>query len=91
VRSSHAWKAPIRCQARQAEFLALLKNPDPVQEVKARVIAYKDRVGQQLGNPATRQAELQRLFRVLGDRRQRFAGDNLFGSLVESGALLPMP
>jgi hypothetical protein len=75
----------------KAEFLALLKNPDPVQEVKARVIAYKDRVGQQLGNPATRQAELQRLFRVLGDRRQRFAGDNLFGSLVESGALLPMP
>src|SRR5262249_17852880 len=75
----------------KAEFLALLKNPDPVQEVRVRVVAYKDRIGQQFGNPATRQAELQRLFRVLGDHRQRFAGDKLFGSLVESGALLPMP
>lgn len=75
----------------KGEFLALLKNPDPVQEVTARVIAYKDRIGQQLGNPATRQAELQRLFRSLQERRRQFAGDDLFGSLVESPALLPMP
>jgi hypothetical protein len=75
----------------QAEFLVLLKNPDPVEEVKKRVIAYKDRIGQQLGNPATRQAELQRLFRSLQERRQRLVEDDLFGSLVESRALLPRP
>jgi hypothetical protein len=77
-----------------AEFLATLKATDPVAAVRLRVEKYKDRVAQRLGPNAdapTRTSELQRLFGVLIDRRKALIEDPLFGNLIESEALLPMP
>ena len=81
----------------EAEFLAILKTASPVQELKARVIAYRTREAAKLGDATTRQAELQRLFDLLIARRklvETFPDPNhfpMFGSLIESGALLPLP
>jgi hypothetical protein len=77
-----------------AEFLATLKATDPVAEVRLRVEKYKNRIEQRLGPNAdapTRVGELQRLFGVLIDRRKTLIEDPLFGNLIESEALLPMP
>jgi len=77
-----------------AQFLATLKATDPVAVVRSRVEQYKDRIEQRLGPNAdagTRTGELQRLFGVLIDRRKAMIEHPLFGNLIESEALLPMP
>jgi hypothetical protein len=73
-----------------AEFLDLLQKPSPVDEVRQRIIAYRDRVDQRLKDPATRQAELQRLFDLLVQRRTALIRHPMFGCLKESDALLPL-
>ncbi len=81
----------------EAEFLAVLKTPSPLQELKSRVAAYRNRLSQKLGDATTRQAELQRLLDLLIVRRKLVenfpdpAHFPMFGSLIESGALLPLP
>ena len=81
----------------EAEFLAILKSPSPVQELKSRVLSYNNRLAATLGNPSTRQGELARLFDLLIARRRMVAtypDPNhfpMFGSLIESDALLPLP
>ena len=77
-----------------AQFRDTLKAPDPVEVVRDRVKAYKDRIAGLLGDSAataTRTAEQQRLYGLLLDRRRAFAAHELFGNLVESRALLPLP
>jgi hypothetical protein len=77
-----------------AQFLATLKATDPVAVVRSRVEQYKDRIEQRLGpnaDAATRTGELRRLFGVLIDRRKAMIEHPLFGNLIESEALLPMP
>jgi hypothetical protein len=81
----------------EAEFLAVLKTPSPIQELHSRVAAYRDRLAAKLADPAMRQAELQRLFGLLITRRKLIGsfpapnGSAMFGSLIESRALLPLP
>jgi hypothetical protein len=77
-----------------AEFLETLKSPDPIAAVRARVQAYKNRIEGKLAAAAdesTRNAELKRLFDLLIERRRKMIAHPLFGPLVESEALLPMP
>ena len=77
-----------------AQFRDTLKAPDPVEVVRDRVKAYKERIAGLLGDAspaAARTAEQQRLYSLLLDRRRAFASHPLFGNLVESGALLPLP
>jgi hypothetical protein len=75
----------------EAEFLTTLRAADPVSAVRARIVAYKDRVAQRLANPGTRQAELDRLFGLLIERRRAVVNHPTLGSLVESNALFPLP
>jgi hypothetical protein len=77
-----------------AQFLATLKATDPVAVVRSRVEEYKNRIAQRLGPNAdapTHAGELQRLFAALIDRRKAMIEHPLFGNLIESEALLPMP
>src|SRR5262249_8950819 len=75
----------------EAEFLAVLKSADPVAAVRARIVAYKNRIPARFNNPSTRNAEIQRLFQLLIARRQAMVNHPIFGNLVESKALLPLP
>src|SRR5215813_5453111 len=54
----------------EAEFLAVLKSTDPVAAVRARIVAYKNRIADRFNNPSMRHAEIQRLFQLLIARRQ---------------------
>jgi hypothetical protein len=89
--------ANLAADSPEADFLTVLKTPSPVQELKARVTAYRNREAQKLGDAATRPAELERLFDLLIARRrlvETFPDSShfpMFGSLIESGALLPLP
>jgi hypothetical protein len=77
-----------------AQFRDTLKAPDPVAVVRDRVKAYKDRIAGRLADSAAvavRTAEQQRLYSLLLDRRRVFVNHPLFGNLVESGALMPLP
>jgi hypothetical protein len=69
-----------------ADFLATLKNPDPVAAVRSRVIAYRQDVAQQLGSDGGAE-----LFDLLVKRRQELKNHPVFCGLVESAALLPLP
>ena len=77
-----------------ARFRDTLKAPDPVALVRDQVKAYKDRIASLLADSApteARTAEQQRLYGLLLDRRRAFVSHPLFGNLVESGALIPLP
>jgi hypothetical protein len=75
-----------------AEFLGLLRKADPVAEVKARVSAYRSELESGLDRAApARPAQLKGLFDMLVARRQAFARHPMFGCLIESPALLPLP
>ena len=77
-----------------AQFRDTLKAPDPVAVVRDRVKAYKDRIAGLLADSApvaARTAEQQRLYSLLLDRRRAFVNHPLFGNLVESEALMPLP
>jgi hypothetical protein len=71
----------------EAEFLALLENPNPVGALRARVTTYLTRVSARLGDPQQRPAEIERLYRAMLDRRQRAVAQN--PTLVESRFLFP--
>ena len=72
----------------QADFLALLKAPNPVTVLRQRVQAYLTREQAALANVATREAELKRLFDVVLSRRQEALTNPLFKQLNETGNLL---
>lgn len=74
-----------------ADFLALLQNPDPVDALRQRVTAYRQRVESRLKDPMTRRAELQRLFQLTIDRRRTANSHPVLRTLVESDALFPLP
>ena len=75
----------------EADFLATLKSPNPLDVVKAKIVAYKDRISQRLSDQSTRNDELERLFGLLIARRQAVQGHPVLGNLIESEALLPLP
>jgi hypothetical protein len=75
----------------EAEFLAMLKAPNPVDVVKAKIVAYKDRVSQRLSDQSTRNQELDRLFGLLIARRAAVRDHPVLGNIIESGALMPLP
>ena len=70
---------------------ATLKSPNPLEVVKAKIVAYKDRISQRLSNQSTRKDELERLFGLLIARREAVQGHPVLGNLIESEALLPLP
>jgi hypothetical protein len=61
-----------------AEFLDLLRKPDPVQELRSRVISYRTEV---------EQADRSQLFKQLVQRRKDFLTHPMFQCLKESDAL----
>jgi hypothetical protein len=76
----------------EADFLVLLKDPDPVKILRQRVNAYLAREQGKLSAPATRQAELKRLFDVMAARRRTARDHPILKSLNETGNLLfPLP
>ncbi|KAF3885126.1 MULTISPECIES: hypothetical protein [Nostocales] len=76
------------------EFLALLKNDNPLQVLKERVQAYSNSIDQKLNknDRATRQAELKRLYDLVIARRRSVISDPVLAAINETGdALLPVP
>lgn len=69
----------------EAQFLALLENPDPVGVLRATVTAYMERVRARLADPAQRQGELDRLYRLMLARAKTASDTN--PALVESDML----
>jgi hypothetical protein len=72
----------------EADFLALLQNPDPTKVLKQRVDDYRTREQAVLANPAMRPAELKRLFNILITRRREALNNPAFSRLNETGNLL---
>jgi len=72
----------------EAEFLALLESPNPVEGLRMKVNAYQDRVRMRLGDALQSQAEVDRLYRALLRRRQEAVAHN--PALVESSFLFPV-
>lgn len=73
----------------EAEFLTLLKSPNAVPFLKDRVIMYRDRVRAALNDPATRPAELTRLFNKLIAARKAMLDHPNLHALDETGNLFP--
>jgi hypothetical protein len=73
----------------QADFLELLKSPDPLARLGQRIAAYRDRVKSRLQDQAQRAGELDRLFNELRARRTRLRQDEILGALAEFDGLLP--
>jgi hypothetical protein len=65
-----------------AEFLGLLRMPDPVQELRSRVIAYRAEVSQ---------TDRSQLFKQMIQRRREVQTHPLFQCLKESQALFAVP
>jgi hypothetical protein len=65
-----------------AEFLDLLRKPDPMQELRSRVIAYRTEV---------QQADRSQLFKQLVQRRKDFLTHPMFQCLKEVDALMAVP
>jgi hypothetical protein len=75
----------------EADFLAVLKSPNPIDVLAQRVEAYLERVESDLAGPK-KQNEIDRLFRRLVERRIRVLQSERFGPLDEtSDRLLPVP
>ena len=72
-----------------AVFLERLRADDPVELLRADVLAYRDRLAARLANPVTRPAELRRLFDLAHERRQEFLASDVFAPLSESAVLFP--
>ena len=75
-----------------AEFRTLLQSADARHVLRARVQEYAARVEQRLSGDQ-RQAELERLFRILVDRREAMARHPVLRNLDETNGqlLLPLP
>lgn len=74
----------------EADFLALLKAPDPVKLLRQRVQEYlaREQAALSEANPVTREAELKRLFNIVLARRQAALNNPRFQRLNETGNLL---
>lgn len=73
-------------------FLAALQSGDPIKLLAEQVAAYHSRVSSRLANPQTRQAEIDRLFQVLIQRRLAALNHETLGHLNETGnRLFPVP
>ena len=72
----------------EADFLAILRDPDPVKLLKQRVQDYLTREQASLANAATRPAELKRLFDIVIARRREALLNPAFARLNETGNLL---
>jgi hypothetical protein len=74
------------------EFRTLLQSADARHELRDRVQKYADGVAQRLSGDQ-RQAELERLFRVLLDRREAMLRHPVLRNLDETDGrlLLPLP
>lgn len=77
------------------EFRELLKAQNAVDELQGRVTAYANRVRNALdpAQPAQRAAELDRLYRLLIDRRRQMLAHPVLRNLDETNGqlLLPLP
>ncbi|ARV57429.1 hypothetical protein BZZ01_01200 [Nostocales cyanobacterium HT-58-2] len=76
------------------QFLAILKNSNPLQVLRERVQAYSNSIDQKLNksNQATRQAELKRLYDLAIARRKAVLDDPVLTALNETGnELFPVP
>ena len=54
----------------EAEFLALLETPKPMDALRQKVSAYLADVRRQLGDPSKREAEISCLYQLVLDRRK---------------------
>jgi len=76
----------------EADFLALLKDSDPVKQLRLRVEKYLTREQAALQDAATRQAEIKRLFDIVIVRRKEARTNPRFAPLNEAdGLLFAMP
>jgi hypothetical protein len=77
------------------EFRALLNSPDAVKELDKRVVDYLDRVKTKLdtapANAAIRKAELERVFKLVIDRRNLMEKHPVLGNLDETQGKLLLP
>jgi hypothetical protein len=74
------------------DFLVFLEDTDPVMRLREKVRAYLQRIKARLQDPATRQAELNRLFAAAIDSRRAVQDNAVLGALDETGdRLLPIP
>jgi len=71
----------------EGEFLALLEQSSPVDTLRSKVIAYSDRVRARLADSQQRQGEIERLYRLMLQRRDEAVAHN--PALVESSFLFP--
>jgi hypothetical protein len=71
----------------QADLLALLENPKPVDVLRQRVVEYLERVNTRLSDSQQRGPEVARLYQIMLDRRQEAA--RRIPTLVESPRLFP--
>jgi hypothetical protein len=75
-------------ESAQGQLLTLLDQPNPISAVKARVVAYLERVRGRLTNAGTRQAEIDCSYRIAIVQRQLAA--QRIPTLIESSKLLPL-
>lgn len=74
----------------EKDFLTLLRSNDPVAVLRQRVASFADRTRTRLADPQERQQELERLFGVLGSRRNAVISHPVFRFQDETrGLLLP--
>lgn len=71
----------------EAEFLTFLEQSNPVDALRSKVTTYLDRVRARLADPQQRQGEIERLYRLMLQRRSEAAAHN--PALIESPFLFP--
>jgi hypothetical protein len=72
----------------EAEFLTMLENVDPVAALRGKIAAYLQRLQVRLANSQQREAELERLYGLVLQRRKDAIALN--PTLVESKFLFPI-
>jgi len=76
----------------ESRFLEALQSSDPMKLLADLVDAYHTRVSSRLSNQQTRQAEIDRLFGILTERRRLALRHEVLGELNETGNnLFPVP
>jgi len=74
------------------EFMALLKGDNPVEELRRRIVEYKDRLMNQLSDDAQRPTELSRLYSLAVSSRRAVLDDEVLQAINETGdKLFPVP
>jgi hypothetical protein len=76
----------------EARFLEALRSTDPVKLLTDSIDTYHARVSSRLANPQTKQAEIDRLFSLLIQRRRVALQHEVLSELNETGdRLFPVP